>query len=333
MKTRRAFLQTFSAGALLALSGCTTLMVWTGMRVRLEKTPVASIQVRLAQGTTMYPGQKLPLIATVTQPDGKQLLTEGAGDGVVLWEDLAITSSIVTVDTKGNVSLPADPTLSDGKVPQIIITVPSHPGIQTALYIPVRYDADFAADFSGAPGRNGWDGRDGAPGMDGSDGSTDPKNPVPGGDGTNGEDGTDGSDGGRGDNAPPVTVRIGLREGPLLQVIVSNALREERFQVDPHGGTLLVKAEGGPGGKGGRGGRGGFGGRGGIGSPNGANGRDGWNGRDGADGPPGNPGPIHVIFDPQAQAYLPAISFFNRYGPKKTGPFPDFTQGPSGPLW
>src|SRR5271169_4250560 len=104
-----------AAASLLALSGCTAIKVKLGMRVYLDKTPVSAMQASLYKGPAIAPGEKLPLVAQFTQPDGKVLVTEGQGKGKVLWSDLVVTPTVVTADKKGNVSLAHDPRKSDGK--------------------------------------------------------------------------------------------------------------------------------------------------------------------------------------------------------------------------
>ncbi|HLM81342.1 MAG TPA: hypothetical protein VK302_12030 [Terriglobales bacterium] len=317
--------------SVLALSGCTPIKVKLGMKVYLAKTPVASIAVSLPKGPGIAPGEKLPLVVVVTEPDGKVLQTEGAGKGKIMWKDLKVTASVVSANQKGVVSLPKDPRISDGKVPHVTITVPSHPDVAAAeLDIPLRYDYGFVANFPGSPGSSGMNGSDGMDGAGGSMGSTDPNNPSPGGNGGNGTDGSNGQDGGPGRDAPPVQVRVALRSGahPLLQVGVSAIGKQKLYLVDPQGGTLTVKADGGPGGSGGRGGRGGRGGSGGIGTPNGSSGMNGSDGRNGFDGSPGRGGSITVTYDPQAQPFLAAIHLSNRGGPK-----PVFKEEPVAPLW
>lgn len=318
----------------LALVGCTPIQVWMGWRVRLEKTPIASMAATLPKGA-MAPGDKAPLVVTVVQPDGTPLQTEGAAKGKVLWEDLQLTATGVAVSPKGIVSLPADPRLSDGRTPHLTISVPSHPGLQAELDIAVRYDGTFNSDFSGSPGMSGMDGSAGSDGMSGSMGSFDPNNPSPGGDGSDGSYGSDGQDGGPGGDAPPVLVNVAFRPGtrPLLQVSVTDGGRIDRFLVDPQGGSLTIKAEGGPGGSGGRGGRGGRGGFGGSGTPNGSSGRDGMSGRDGSDGFPGKAGGITVVYDPQAKPYLGILRSFNRNGSGGAGPAPVLLEAPMLPLW
>ncbi len=318
------------AAFLLSLGGCATMKVKLGMRVNLAKTPVSSIKLTLPQGPGIAPGEKSPLVAVLTEPDGTVLQTEGAGHGRVLWQDLAVTASVVTVNQKGIVSLPHDPRISDGKLAHITITVPSQPGLKADLDIPVRYNFAFTANFSGAAGSDGTNGSDGMDGTSGSSGSIDPNNPSPGGDGTDGANGSDGEDGGPGGNAPPVLVRVALRSGsrPLLQVAVSAPGHTKFYLIDPQGGSLTVKADGGPGGSGGKGGRGGRGGSGGSGTPDGNSGHDGSDGRDGFEGPDGRGGIITVTYDPQTQLYLGVIHLS-----AKNGAPPVFLEQPVPPLW
>ena len=331
----RCLLRTISLACLVAISlsalnGCSAVKVKLGMRVYLAKTPVASIQASLPKGPAIAPGQKLSLVVQFTQPDGKVLLTEGQGQGKVLWSELTVTPSVVTADQKGHVTLPRDPRVSDGKVGHVTITVPSHPDLRAELDIPITYDYRFNANFSGSPGSSGMNGTDGIDGISGSMGSIDPNNPSPGGNGTNGSDGSNGQDGGNGGDAPPVDIQVALRSGahPLLQVSVSAVGKQRFYLIDPQGGVLTVKADGGAAGSGGRGGRGGHGGSGGIGTPSGSSGMDGASGRNGFDGSPGKGGLISVTYDPQAKPFLAAIHLSNQYGPA-----PVFREQSVAPLW
>ncbi|MGH9745063.1 MAG: hypothetical protein ACRD59_02985 [Candidatus Acidiferrales bacterium] len=326
----RSLAATLAAASLLALTGCTAVKVKLGMRVQLEKIQVTSMQVSLPRGPAIAPGEKLGLVVRFTQPDGKILLTEGQGKGKALWRDITVVPSVVTADQKGNVTLPRDPRKSDGKVAHVSIAVPSHPDLHAELDIPVTYDYNFVSNFSGSPGASGSSGMDGSDGISGSSGSTDPNNPSPGGNGTSGSNGSDGGDGGSGGNASPVQILVTLRPGahPLLQASVSAAGKRRLYLVDPQGGALTVKADGGSGGSGGQGGRGGRGGAGGSGSPSGSNGSDGMSGRNGFDGSPGKGGSITVTYDPQAKPYLSAIHLSNRGGPP-----PVFKEAPVAPLW
>src|SRR5579864_4923085 len=95
---RTIWTASLAAALLLALNGCAAVKVKLGMRVYLEKTPVASITVSLPNGPGVAPGEKSPLVVTVTQPDGKVLQTEGKGGGKVLWQDLQVTASLVTAN-------------------------------------------------------------------------------------------------------------------------------------------------------------------------------------------------------------------------------------------
>jgi len=321
-----------SLTSLLALSGCSAVEVNLGLRVSLAKVPVVSMEASLPNNPAIAPGEKSSLVVEVTGTDGKVLATEGKGKGKILWKDLAVTASVVSVSKKGVLSLPKDPRVSDGKTGHVAITIPSHPGIHAELDIPLRYDYKFAASFSGAPGFPGSNGIDGSDGTIGTPGSLDPNNPTPGGNGANGGNGADGSDGGNGGDAQPVQVMVTLRPGayPLLQIsVTSTASRKARFfLVDPQGGSLTVNATGGAGGSGGKGGRAGRGGSGGIGSPNGSNGSDGSAGRDGRDGQPGRGGSITVTYDPQAKPDLSAIHLNN-----DGGPTPVFKEQPVARLW
>jgi len=302
---------------LLALSGCTAVKVKMGWKVYLAKTPITSIQASLPKGPGIAPGEKSPLVVVVTEPGGKILQTEGQGKGKVMWKDLQVTATVATANQKGILTLPRDPRISDGKLAHVTITVPSHPDLRTELDIPVRYNYNFSSNFSGSPGSSGMNGSDGMDGASGSNGSTDPNNPSPGGNGSNGTDGSNGQDGGPGGDAPPVQIRVAFRSGnhPLLQVGVSAAGHDRLYLVDPQGGSLTVKADGGAGGSGGRGGRGGRGGSGGMGTPNGSSGMSGSDGRNGFDGSAGRGGSITVTYDPQAKPFLAAIRLSNRGGP------------------
>lgn len=302
------------------LDGCSALRVGLGMRQPLAKIDVSAMSAKLSKGPGIAPGQKRALIAQFTEPNGKVLVTEGKGGGKIMWKDLTVAGTVVDVNAKGIVSLRADPRYSDGKTGHVTITAPSHPNLRADLDIPFRYDVAFVANFSGTPGAGGSSGMDGTNGTSGSSGSMDPNNPSPGGDGGNGTDGSDGRDGGPGGNAPNVLVRATVRPGdhPMLEVSVSAAGDERFFLIDTQGGSLLVKAGGGPGGSGGRGGRGGSGGSGGMGTPSGNSGRSGRDGRNGFDGSPGKAGSIRVAYDPQVKPFLGLIHLSNQGGPAPT---------------
>jgi hypothetical protein len=301
------------------------------MRVDLTKIPVASMEASLPKGPAISPGQKSPLVVRITQADGKVLATEGAGHGKVQWRDLKLTTSIVTANQKGILALRGDPRISEGKVGHVSVAIPSQPNVRPAeLDLPFRYDVAFVSNFSGSPGSSGIDGTNGMDGLNGTPGSIDPNNPSPGGDGGDGSNGSDGGSGGDGGNAPAVDVLVALQPSahPLLQMSVSTNGKRKYYLVDPQGGSLTIKADGGPGGSGGRGGRGGRGGSGGSGSPNGNNGSDGLSGHDGFQGRPGRGGLITVTYDPQASAYVSII-----HASSVNGPSPVFRQAAVAALW
>lgn len=325
-----AFSGIIAAASLAALTGCTSVQVKLGWKVYLDRTPVQSIAASLPQGPGISPGQKSPLVVTFTEPDGKILTTEGKGGGKVMWKELNVTASVVTVKNKGVLSLDRDPRASDGKVGHVTVTVPSHPDLRTELDVPLRYDRKYTANFPGDNGMDGSDGLNGTDGLSGSPGSLDPNNPSPGGNGGDGSDGTDGGNGSDGGSAPPVQIRVALRAGthPLLQVSVSSSGKQRFYLIDPDGGSLTVTADGGRGGNAGRGGRGGHGGMGGVGSPNGSSGRDGHDGHDGLSGLPGSGGLITVTSDPQAKPYLGVIHLSSG-----NGPAPVFKEETVAALW
>ncbi len=118
--TRLALLLT-----LVDLGGCSELGVLLGMRTRLDKLPVTSISSSMVGKagpiTALAPGGSARLVVVATTQDGKQLVTAGAGKGNVLLDSFVFTANLAQVDKRGKVSLPADPRITDGKVPIIIL--------------------------------------------------------------------------------------------------------------------------------------------------------------------------------------------------------------------
>jgi len=160
---------------LLVLAGCSSIRVKMGSRVLIAPLPIASMQASMYNHPGVGPGEKKSLVVTFTQPDGTVLVTEGKGKGKILWKDLAVTATVVSVNSKGVLSLPSDPRLSDGKTGHVTITVPSHPDLKADLDIPLRYNYAFAARYSGFDGSKGIDGTAGIDGTSGSIGSFDPR--------------------------------------------------------------------------------------------------------------------------------------------------------------
>ena len=89
-------------GWLLALSGCAAVQVRLGMKTYLNKIPVTSMDAKLAKGTAIAPGEKLPLVVAFTDPTGKVWVTEGEGHGKILWKDITVTPTVVTANKKGH---------------------------------------------------------------------------------------------------------------------------------------------------------------------------------------------------------------------------------------
>ncbi|MGA3006872.1 MAG: hypothetical protein ABSE59_03165, partial [Opitutaceae bacterium] len=261
--------------------------------------------------------------------------TVGPGHGKVLFDSFTFKATVVQVSNKGKVSLPDDPRVSEGKLPNIRITAIDHPDVVANLDVPVRYDIDFKADFSG---KAGADGANGASGLDGSNGG------QPGWAGGDGGPGGDGQNGGDGEPGKAVHVWFALKSGsrPLLQARVLSGADEKLFLIDPNGGSLEVDTNGGPGGKGGAGGKGGRGGAGGAAEID-ANGKetgiDGPNGQAGGDGLPGQPGQggaagtILVSVDPQAQPFLNKLHLSNNSGSGMPGDAPDIRIEPVPAIW
>jgi hypothetical protein len=341
MKKRRSFDVTCRVGCLglvifglLALAGCGSIEVALGLRMRLDKVPVTAVSASLSPGPGLSPGKSSRLVITATTSDGKQFVTVGPGHGKVLFDSFTFNATVVTVNKKGKVSLPADPRLSEGVVPHIRILVTGHPDVVGDLDIAVRYDVAFAANFSGSAGSRGFDGSNGLDGSAGSNGSIDLTNPSAGGNGTNGSDGSDGGNGGPGQPGDNVHVWLTLKSGdhPLLQVRAAGSKQEKLFLVDPNGGSLAVNADGGPGGAAGSGGTGGRGGSGGSGFPPGLSGQDGRNGFDGHAGTDGAAGTIVVSVDPSAQPFLGTLHLSNKSG-GRAGPAPEIRVEPVPPIW
>jgi hypothetical protein len=322
--------RTWFLAGLLALTGCASLQVAMGLRVHLDKIPISSMSLQLPNGPSIGPGEKSPLVAILTKPDGTTLRTEGKGGGQVMWKELQLTTELVSVTNGGVLSLPHDPRFSDGKIGHVTATVPGHPGLRAGLDVPVGYAHSYVCNFSGWPGSSGSSGFDGLAGASGSMGSFDPDNPSAGGDGSNGANGDDGKDGDPGGDAPAVRIQLAFRQGnpPLLQALVSASGKDRRYLINPQGGSLTVKADGGPGGSGGSGGRGGAGGSGGVGSPNGSSGIAGLDGRSGWTGRQGTGGAITIIYDPKAKPFLNAIHVSSQNGPK-----PVYKEQVVSPLW
>lgn len=322
--------------AVVMVSGCSSIEVGLGLRIRLSKLPVTGLSATLSPVPALAPGKSAPLIIVATTADGNQLVSVGAGQGKVLFDSFTFDTTIAQVNKKGIVSMPADPRVSEGQLPHIRITVVGHPDVVADLDVPLRYDVNYVAHFDGAAGFDGTSGLDGLSGSNGSDAFADANgNLGPGGNGGNGGNGGDGTDGAPGGPGQAVHVWVTLTSGarPLLQIRVVGLKNERFYLIDPVGGSLEVDANGGRGGSGGAGGRGGQGGAGGNGFPSGfpgQAGRDGWNGHDGA---PGAAGTIVVSMDPGAQPFAGRLHYVNRSGSGAPGASPQISVEPVPAIW
>jgi hypothetical protein len=122
----------------------------------------ASMVGKTAPITALAPGGSGRLVVVVTLQDGKQLVTAGAGKGKVLLDSFVFTPSLATIDKRGKVSLPADPRITDGKVPNIHIVTVGHPG---------RGGSEGTGNPNGFSGTDGLAGADGRPGNGGAAGA------------------------------------------------------------------------------------------------------------------------------------------------------------------
>lgn len=313
---------------MMAIAGCNSLETALKWKIPLQNVAVTAMSASLRDKNGIAPGQNTQLIVSITDTSGAVLYAGSNGTNKIMWDDLLFTGDIVSVNQRGEVSMPDDPRVTDGKLGHIVITVPSHPEIHAEINVPVRYDAKYRVNFSGHAGLDGASGLNGIDGFTGMPGSMIPTSPSPGGNGGNGTDGSNGQDGGMGTSAPPVQVKVTLSRKALLQVEVEADHQQKFFLIDPNGGSLSIRADGGKGGAGGSGGRGGKGGMGGTGTPSGMNGMDGHDGLSGYDGVAGRGGLITVIYDPSAKPYLKILHLSSWNGPR-----PLFVESHVDPLW
>jgi hypothetical protein len=253
------------------------------------------------------------------------------------WDNFTFQSTLSSVDPLGLVTLPQDPRVTDGFLPHVQAMVVGRTDLTTGVDIPLRYDGSFLSDLSGAAGTAGSNGYPGMDGSSGSMGSCDPENPVAGGNGTDGSSGGPGENGGPGGTGPDIQAWVSLHPGPklLLEVKVASSGQEHFYLVDPLGGSLTLKGDGGNGGLGGNGGRGGSGGSGGFGCPGGFAGSWGIDGSPGSDGTGGHGGSITVLIDSLANPYRSCFHFSNKGGfpGGQDGPPPVIQVETVAPLW
>src|SRR5256886_8439998 len=198
----------------LALEGCESIAIGLHLRTRLDRVPVTGLAASLSPQLALSPGGRGRLVIIADTADGQKLATVGPGQGKVLFDSFSYEAQVVQVDRKGVVCLPADPRISDGRVPHVHISALGHPDAVTDLDIPVRYDVAFAAHFSGRAGSPGMDGINGSDGMAGQRRPLHLTHPRAGGNGPGGAPrGGGGKRGGRPTRGAG-RVWVGARPGP-----------------------------------------------------------------------------------------------------------------------
>ncbi len=319
----RALRATLPLALLLLLApGCETFQSAFGGKLDLKGKPVQRLEAEVRGGSTLCPGAATPLVVTAILDDGTRLVSKGAGGGKLAWDSFQFqTTGAVTVSREGQLTLDPDPQRLTAEPLGVRIAALAPSGAAVEVPLSARYDCAFTADFSGRPGRDGDDGGSGVSGAHGEDARAREQALVPrrngqGGAGVPGSNGGTGEPGQSADNVEVEVSLAGSAERPLLQVLArgESGGRLHRFLVDPQGGTLTIRANGGKGGNGGRGGRGGDGGRGGnnIYTSTGGDGGNGGFGGDGGNG--GNGGRIRVHLTPEASRYQHLLRFENRGG-------------------
>ena len=297
------------------------LVLAPGCAVNLKDKPVRSLKAALHQTSKpeLCPGQAWPVVVTAELAGGEQLVTEGAGGGKVSWDSFKIeTVKGGHLAEKGVFVLAKDPRETYGSPAMLRLSPLGSPAAAADLSIAARYDCDYSEDLRGAAGSGGRSGRSGEAGPDGRSGD---KAQPSGGNGRSGTAGGNGSNGDHGAPGPDVEVTVALfpnAERPLLKVRVNAMGHKPRIHlVDPAGGGLTLKANGGDGGAGGAGGAGGRGGNGGAAAKGGVagSGGDGSDGGDGGNGGNGGRGGRFVVIaSPEVRPYLHALKLENAGG-------------------
>lgn len=247
--------------------------------VDLRDQHVAALMLAPGHPGTVCPGEDMSLVVTATLTTGKQLTTQGAARGPVRWSSFVGQITGGSLGTNGVLSISRDPRDTLGRPVHVSLKVPFQVGAD--LDIPVAYDCAYWSNFNGADGTDGGDGPNG-------------NNDSPGATGGNGGDGHDG------EQVQVVASLVQGASGPLLSVFVQGMSRQRLYYVDPvHGGSLVLRADGGDGGVGGSGGFGGS---------------DFSYAGDGDGGNGGNGGVFIIRVSPDARPYMNVVHFENRGG-------------------
>jgi hypothetical protein len=261
--------------------------------VSLKNRPVRDIHVELAYDGGVCPGQEVPLAVTARLADGTEVVTAGLGQGRGSWKnyDVQVDPGLAK---KGTIHIAEDP--RDTWRQPVTVTVRSvhQPALERRFSLPIRYDCDYHARFSGSDGTSGFGGTDGQRGDEGK----------PGGHGRRGRRGEPGAHG------APVQAWLTLvqsnEQRPIAQVRIVGDGREHFYAFDPAHGGLTIDTHGGAGGAGGRGGDGGTGGEGDtldkVPRGDGGDGGDGGRGGSGGDG-----GDATLYVDPAAEALVERV--------------------------
>jgi hypothetical protein len=247
--------------------------------IDLRDQRVGALMLTPEHSGTVCPGEALPLIAIATLTSGEKLATRGAGKRVARWSSFVGQVTGGSLSAAGVLSVSLDPRDTFGRPVHVSLKVPFQAGAD--LDIPVAYDCAFWSSFNGADGTDGGSGPNG-------------DNDSPGASGGNGGNGRDG------DRIQVVASVVPGPSGPLLSVFVQGTSKQRLYYVDPvHGGSLVLRADGGDGGDGGAGG---------FGGSNFSYAGDG----DGGDG--GNGGAFIIRVSPDARPYMNVVHFENRGG-------------------
>jgi uncharacterized membrane protein YgcG len=265
--------------ALLALSFL--FVACAGPDLRKEKVVFVEPRVDAA---SFCPGQRADLVVRVKLEDGKEYVTEGKARGNIDWSNFEVSSDKIEVGRKGAFFFPEDPRAYSEGYPLIRLQTAGHPDRNTQVEVPIRFDCDYVADFSGRDGRDGPDGPDGEE-------ATQEHGATRGQDGTSGTPGT---------SADSVQLWVGLIRAAdgvaFLQARARgvNSGVEHLYWVDTRGGRLTVLARGGSGGNGGNGGK----------PAKGTAAGGGGNGGDAGSG-----GDVQVVMSPEAAEFAKLVRY------------------------
>ena len=253
-----------------------------------------------AEGLTLCPGERTPIVVRARQTNGRLRTTDGRRRDRLRWDDVVVRMNERNFED-GRIWLPQDPRESLNAEYTLEVFLVDRPEMAVTTTVRPRYDCRYVADFSGQPGesgentalfqRSGWDG-------------------------------DDGGHGGPGGEAAAYVNAMEHNGSTLLQVRVTGTRNGQPlnrcYLLDPDGGSLTVNVSGGPGGTGGSGNDGEDGDDADV-NDNGEQGwgEDGENGGDGGDGGAGGQG--WVVLDPAVEKYADRFHVDARGGAPGSG--------------